>query len=423
MRWAGEAEAGFPYWWDGLLREPSDAGLPARCDVLVIGAGYTGLSAALAAHECGARVAVVDAGEPGAGASSRNGGMFGAHPRLSWEALAQRFGADVADGVLAEATPALHFVKDLIKAEEIDCDLQQTGRIQLAWSEAHLDGQRRLAERVRAKSDVDVRIVEHADLAQEIATQCYYGGILFPEHCAIHPAKFHHGLLRAAQRRDIPVVAEAGVTQLEREGTGFVAQTAKGCVRADKVVLATNGYTTPAFRWHLARVFPLPSYMIATEELPANLLGHLAPGRRMMVETLSYFRDIGFLLFGFTGAYFTYRAWRQREDEIKEKYFDRRFALYCIVDEAAAKASSPGMNLDFDWWQPLIEAKRQAKFLVGNRAQESVGRLLEHATEYSKALEIRDTDSRVAKAKVAREEIAAELVIFRLEMERYLTVV
>jgi hypothetical protein len=57
-----------------------------------------------------------------------------------------------------------------------------------------------------------------------------------------------------------------------------------------------------------------------------------------------------------------------------------------------------------------------------NRGQ-FIGRLLEHATEYSKALEIRDTDSRVAKAKVAREEIAAELVIFRLEMERYLTVV
>lgn len=293
MRWTGEAEAGFPYWWEGLAGEPLEGGLPERCDLLVIGAGYTGLSAALAAHDCGARVAVVDAGQPGEGASSRNGGMFGAHPRLSWEVLAQRFGADVADGVLAEATPALHFVKDMIKAEQIDCDLQQTGRIQLAWSEAHLDGQRRLAERVRAKSDVDVRIVERADLTQEIETERYFGGILFPEHCAINPAKFHHGLLRAVQRRDIPVVAGAEVTQLEREGEGFLAKTAKGSVRAEKVVLATNGYTTGAFRWHMARVFPLPSYMIATEELPANLLGHLAPGRRMMVETRarhSYFR-------------------------------------------------------------------------------------------------------------------------------------
>lgn len=293
MRWTGEAEAGFPYWWEGLAPEPLEAGLPARCDLLVIGAGYTGLSAALAAQECGARVVVVDAGQPGQGASTRNGGMFGAHPRLSWEVLSQRFGAAVADGIFAEATPAQRFVQDLIAAEGIDCDLQPTGRIQLAWSEAHLQGQRRLAERLREKSDVEVAVVERAALPSEIATERYFGGIVFPGHCAIHPAKFHRGLLRAVLRRGIPVVAEAGVRALTREGAGFLAQTAKGPVRAGKVVLATNGYTTAAFRWHMARVFPLPSYIIATQELPANLLGHLAPGRRMMVETRarhSYFR-------------------------------------------------------------------------------------------------------------------------------------
>lgn len=141
-----------------------------------------------------------------------------------------------------------------------------------------------------------------------------------------------------------------------------------------------------------------------------------------MVELLPYAKDIAFLIFGVIGACFTYRAFRQRDDEIKERYFDRRYTLYCIVEEAVKKASSPGKNLDFDWWNPLIEAKRQANFLVGKRAQESVGRLHDLAIEYSSALEMDDTHSRVEAAKIARKEIAAEFEVFRREMERYLLV-
>jgi len=293
VQWAPEAERGTPYWWAALDAPEPGQDLPDSCDLLVIGAGYAGLSAALAAQECGARVVVVDAGEPGKGASTRNGGMFGAHPRLGWSELARKFGAEVADALFAEAKPALDWAKALIADNGIDCDLQQTGRLQLAWTPGHFANQRRLAQTVTEKSQVEARIVERADLGQEIATGQYFGGLLFPEHCAIHPAKFHQGLLRAVRARDIPVVSHAPVTQLEPVGAEHLAHTPKGRIRAAKVVLATNGYTTPAFRWHMARVFPLPSYLIATEELPANLIVHIAPGRRMMVETRarhSYFR-------------------------------------------------------------------------------------------------------------------------------------
>ncbi len=291
--WTGEARVGQPYWWDAAAPLPADDPLPERCDILVIGGGYAGLSAAIAAHDAGASVAVVDGCDPGEGASSRNGGMFGAHPRLSWPTLAKRFGRDVADAVFAEAGPALDWAKALIAAEQIDCDLQNTGRIQLAWTPDHARGQQKLVRDVTAKSSVEVRPVEKAGLGQEIGTSRYFGGIVFPTHCGLHPAKFHRGLRRAAERRGIPLTGLAEVTQLDRQGGTFVAVTPKGRVRADKVVLCTNGYITRAFRWHMARVFPLPSYLIATEELPKNLIGHLAPGRRMMVETRarhSYFR-------------------------------------------------------------------------------------------------------------------------------------
>jgi glycine/D-amino acid oxidase-like deaminating enzyme len=295
VAFTGEAEIGFPYWWEALkpLAGPEDCPLPQKADLLVIGAGYTGLSAALAAQECGATVAVVDADRPGAGASTRNGGMFGAHPRLGWARLAAQFGKDAADALFAEAVPARAYVLDLIAREGIDCDLQETGRIQLAWTRSHADSQKRLAADVTAKSDVDVRMLDREDIAREITTERYFGGLLFPDHCAIHPARFHRGLWQAAVAKGVSVTAHAGVTDWSRETGGFVIETTRGRITADKIVLATNGYTPGLFRWHTARVFPLPSYIIATEELPPNLIAHLAPGRRMMVETRarhSYFR-------------------------------------------------------------------------------------------------------------------------------------
>ncbi|MRU14502.1 FAD-binding oxidoreductase [Roseovarius sp. A21] len=291
--WTGEAELGTPYWWEAAAPQDPGQDLPGVCDFLVIGAGYCGLSAAIAAHDCGAKVVVVDAGVPGEGASSRNGGMVGAHPRLGWHDLATKFGPAVADALFAEAKPALEWVKALIATESIDCDFQQTGRVQLAWTPAHAETQKRLAGHVREKSDVQVTLLDRDALSAEIESAHYHGGLLFPEHGALHPAKYHAGLMQAALRRGIPVVGHAGVSGYERDGGGFVVETAKGRVKAGKLMLATNGYTRKPFKWHVARVFPLPSYIIATEELPSNLLGHIAPGRRMMVETRarhSYFR-------------------------------------------------------------------------------------------------------------------------------------
>lgn len=283
-----------PFWWEDRPTPPpsnvSDG--DTHVDILVIGAGYTGLSAAIAASDGGASVIVVDAGEPGAGASSRNGGMFGAHPRLSYAELTRKFGADAAMRICREAPDALAFARDLIAREGIECDLQETGRIQLAWTKADFEGHKRLADFLTTHTGVDAHIVEHADLGDEIGTDRYFGGMVIPAHCAIHPAKYYDGLRAAVARRNVPVFANRPVTRL-RKGSPFQAETPSGTITSDKVILATNGYTDGAFPWHQSRIFPLPSFLIATEPLSPNLLAKLAPGGRMMVETRarhSYFR-------------------------------------------------------------------------------------------------------------------------------------
>ncbi|MGB0852634.1 MAG: NAD(P)/FAD-dependent oxidoreductase, partial [Pikeienuella sp.] len=283
-----------PYWWEDR-REPTASTIgdgPLHTDILVIGAGYTGLSAAIAASDGGASVVVVDAGEPGAGASSRNGGMFGAHPRLSYKELVRKFGSDAAMRLFREAPLALTFAQDLIAREGIACDLQNTGRIQLSWTKADFEGHKRLAAFLSEKTGVEATIVERADLGNEIGTDRYFGGLVIPQHCAIHPAKYFDGLRAAVARRGVPIFANRPVTRLQRT-TSFKADTPMGQITADKVILATNGYTDGAFPWHQRRIFPLPSFLIATEPLSANLLTKLAPGGRMMVETRarhSYFR-------------------------------------------------------------------------------------------------------------------------------------
>lgn len=289
----GEATPGHAYWREGVDWPEIRRDLIDKVELLIVGAGYTGLSAAIAAHDAGAKVAVVEAGSPGQGASSRNGGMVGAHPRLGWEALEKAFGRDTADALFAEAAPALDWVTDLIRREEIDCDFQQTGRVQLAYTPADFAGQKRLAEHVAAKSDVVCKPLSRTDLAAEIATPLYYGGLLFPQHCALHPARYHKGLLEAVLRRSIPLIGDCPVTGISRRGAEYKVDTAKGTLRADKVLLATNGYTGKTFGWFSGRVFPVPSYLIATEPLESDVIARLAPGGRMMVETRSthsYFR-------------------------------------------------------------------------------------------------------------------------------------
>ena len=311
--WTGEAEIGHPYWWDEAQPRDTQGELPEKCDLLIIGAGYTGLSAAIAGHDSGAKVCVIDAGIPGIGASSRNGGMVGAPPRFSWDILKARFGEDTADQIFDESVTSFDWLQDLIMREGIDCDFQKTGRISMAWTKAQFENQRKLVDTLKTKSRIQVDLVEPNDLSAEVGTESYFGGMVYSDHAALHPAKYHSGLLAAVEQRNIPVVSNCPARNWNRESGTFIVTTAKGPIQTEKIVLATNGYTPETFKWHKRRVFPLPSYIIATEELSPNLIGELAPGRRMMVETRarhSYYRispDGRRILWGGRAAMVPYR--------------------------------------------------------------------------------------------------------------------
>lgn len=297
---------GNPYWWEhGSPLPELTTRLPESADLLIVGAGYTGMSAAIAASDAGAHVVVVDRDTPGIGASTRNGGMFGAHPRFGFKRLCDMFGEPAAIGIFNEAQDAFDFTAGLIERENIDCHFQQSGRIQLAWSEKHLQQQKQQVADLTATTNMKLEFVHKDELASDINTPCYHGGIRFPEHASLHPRQFHDGLMAACLQRGVQIVQQCQINRIERAKGSFAAVSADGSkLRAEKVLMATNGYTSGDFNWLKRRVFPLPSYLIATEPVSKNLIDYLAPGKRMMVETRarhSYFRvspDGSRMLFG-----------------------------------------------------------------------------------------------------------------------------
>lgn len=274
-----------PYWTDGL---PPASGLaetlPAKVDVLIVGSGYTGLNAAIETVRGGRSTLVVDAGDPGHGCSTRNGGQVGTSIKPSLSSLTQKYGAERAAAIRGEGMTALEWIEERIRAEGIDCDFRRTGRFHAAHSQAKFEG---LAADVAGlrKEGIEVEVVTRADQRREICTDGYYGGLVYPRHAQLQPAKYHRGLLNAALGAEAMVAGQAAVTAIRREGQEFVAETAKGQVRARDVIVATNGYTGPFSGWHRRRVIPIGSYIIATEELPKELISELFPTDRVVTDT------------------------------------------------------------------------------------------------------------------------------------------
>lgn len=275
-----------PYWWDDVPRPAiADAPLPSSVDVAVIGAGYTGLHAALQTARGQRSTLVLDAEEAGWGCSTRNGGQVSTSIKPSFDQLARRHGQSLAFEILKEGQRSLAFIGDFIRSEKIDCDFGPVGRFHAAHNAAQYEA---LAARVGSQPrglEVDAHMVPRAEQRSELGSDAYSGGAVYTQHCSVHPARYHQGLLERALGAGVQVAPRTPVTRVERQGERFLVQTARGSVIARDVVVATNGYTGGATPWLQRRVIPIGSYMIATEELAPGLMDRLIPKNRIVSDT------------------------------------------------------------------------------------------------------------------------------------------
>jgi glycine/D-amino acid oxidase-like deaminating enzyme len=292
----------YPYWWDTVsAARLSNTGTSApetfepgtSFDVAVIGAGYTGLAAARRLAQSGASVVVLDSGEAGSGASSRNAGQVLTGLKLDPASLVARFGESRARELFDASLIAMASLESLVQDEEIECEYERTGHIYAACKPAHFDALRDEQQLLARVFGHQVSLVPAADQAVELGTRAYHGLLVDERSAAINPAKYVHGLARAATRSGAIVAERVTVLDLSRVGSAWTVRTTSGEIRAGEVFVATNGYTGAVTRALQRRLIPIGSYIIATQPLPDAVAARLLPRRRMVFDSkhfLHYFR-------------------------------------------------------------------------------------------------------------------------------------
>lgn len=281
-----------PYWWDAARPSQANADeIPSATEVAVIGAGYTGLNAAIVLARAGKQVSVYDADAPGWGASSRNGGFLG--PGWAFFDTAMQYGEDVARRVVEESHQSLQHVKDVVAREQIDCDLKVVGYFKGAMAPRVYDALGRNIDRIRKVIPCDAFMVPRSEQHNEVGSDLYHGGVAMPGYAGIHPAKYVRGLAEAARRLGVRVFSNARVSDLRQKDGAFAFKVQGRDVRAGQVLIAANGYSGGLLPYLKRRIIPVGSGLVATQELPPDLMKRLMPKQQMLAgsqRVVTYYR-------------------------------------------------------------------------------------------------------------------------------------
>ena len=285
-----------PFWrsqYSRLVDLPVTPALPEQVDVAIVGSGYTGLNAARVLAKSGATVSVIERETIGWGASSRNGGLATPGIKRPIKAIVEKYGEEKARAFWQASLDAIDLLEEIVTTEGIDCDWRRKGHVYLAYKRNHFDAMHKSVAWYRDKFGHEVRAVSPNDLRAEIGSQVFHGGLIDDYSGGLHPAKYVYGLAAAVAQHGVLLHEKTDVQRVARDGDGFALHTSHGVLRAQDVLIATNGYTDRLVPSLKPRVFPVGSYIIVTEPLPVELQKELSPKGRMFYDSknfLNYFR-------------------------------------------------------------------------------------------------------------------------------------
>jgi glycine/D-amino acid oxidase-like deaminating enzyme len=254
-----------------------------RVSVAVIGGGFTGLSAALHLAERGVDVAVLEAHGPGWGASGRNGGQVNPGLKHDPDVVEQDFGSDLGSRMVALSGNAPNTVFELIQRHQIECQALQSGTLRAAVSARDSAGIRATVSQW-ARRDAPVTLLDAQALQQTTGAARYATALLDRRGGQVNPLGYARGLARAAMQAGAAVFGDTPAQAVQRQGALWHVRTPSGTVRADKLVLATNGYSDDLWAGLRRSIVPVFSAIVASEPLPAALARDIMPTRSVLYE-------------------------------------------------------------------------------------------------------------------------------------------
>lgn len=271
-----------PFW---VEEHPRPGGitseLPPQADVVIVGSGLTGLTAALRLARGGRSVAVVDAGEIASGASSINGGMVSPDIKAGIKLIFAHHGPELGREMWQATVRSVDIVSDLADTEGIDMRIMRGGMAALGIGP---DSQASFEQSVswyREHVGVEWEVLGPGRIEEVIGAGPFTTAIYEPEGFGIQPARFVFGIAERAAAAGALLVPNCEAISYQHEPSGFRVVTSSGTVRAGEVVLATNGYTTAHPSSELARrIVPVGSYIVVTEPIEELATG-LFPGGAM----------------------------------------------------------------------------------------------------------------------------------------------
>lgn len=293
----------------------------ARADVAIVGAGYTGLSAALHLAEAGARVVVLEASTVGHGGSGRNAGLVNAGLWLPPRAVAAAMGVEAADRLLSALGAAPALVWELVARHGIACEAVHAGTLHCAGDAAGLEDLAGREAEWRARG-APVRLLDAAETSRRTGTGLYAGALLDERAGTIQPLAYVRGLARAAITAGARVHTGSAVREVAHGHGGWRLETAQGALTAPALIVATNAYGHGPWPELRAQMAGLPFFSLATAPLPPEMTRDILPGGEGCWDTrkiLTAFRRdaAGRLVIGSVGALSgtadgVHRGWAQR---------------------------------------------------------------------------------------------------------------
>ena len=306
-------------------------------EAAIIGGGFCGLSAALHLAESGVETVVLEAEEPGFGASGRNGGQVIAGLKLDPSEMVAKFGRDRGEALHRISAGAADLVYELIERYQIQCEAHRDGWIQAGYSPPVTAAiERRLSE-LQARGE-KVEWLSKGHIEALTGTGYYRGGMLDMRSGMIQPFSYARGLARAASTSGARLFGKARVAGLTFENGSWRLDTARGTVTAKHVLLATNAYLGDLYPVLKTAIIPVGSYQIATAPLPVALEGAILPARLPVSDLMQlgvYFRrdDQGRFIIGGRGSF----TKRERPD------------LYARIRRQACILFPALKTVDFTW--------------------------------------------------------------------------